>query len=195
MHKFMISFFFQAEDGIRDGHVTGVQTCALPIWFHASTSARCETPQTTCRGVQESAEPSHCAAPPAQYPVPQYCRAKPATLDETVRSSWHDPSSLQTRPPTSAAFLTPGSYAQLGQYQTPPCPNHQCPDSAQRSAPTGPPHERPANQSHAENSDPLPYADVPASFGEPYVQPQRSVAGRYLPDRFPSPPTGLHIRT
>src|SRR5207253_5180018 len=24
-------FFFQAEDGIRVGHVTGVQTCALPI--------------------------------------------------------------------------------------------------------------------------------------------------------------------
>src|SRR5215510_6202613 len=24
-------FLFQAEDGIRDGHVTGVQTCALPI--------------------------------------------------------------------------------------------------------------------------------------------------------------------
>src|SRR5690625_4326943 len=27
----MFIFFFQAEDGIRDGHVTGVQTCALPI--------------------------------------------------------------------------------------------------------------------------------------------------------------------
>src|SRR5439155_14382494 len=27
----IIDFFFQAEDGIRDGHVTGVQTCALPI--------------------------------------------------------------------------------------------------------------------------------------------------------------------
>src|SRR5690554_7585765 len=26
-------FFFQAEDGIRDADVTGVQTCALPIWF------------------------------------------------------------------------------------------------------------------------------------------------------------------
>src|SRR5690606_40752190 len=26
-------FFFQAEDGIRDFHVTGVQTCALPICF------------------------------------------------------------------------------------------------------------------------------------------------------------------
>src|SRR5699024_12095439 len=24
--------FFQAEDGIRDRNVTGVQTCALPIW-------------------------------------------------------------------------------------------------------------------------------------------------------------------
>src|SRR5439155_13791331 len=28
---FLFFFFFQAEDGIRDGHVTGVQTCALPI--------------------------------------------------------------------------------------------------------------------------------------------------------------------
>src|SRR5690606_40924645 len=28
-------FFFQAEDGIRDFHVTGVQTCALPISFLA----------------------------------------------------------------------------------------------------------------------------------------------------------------
>src|SRR5690606_25419137 len=27
----VFSFFFQAEDGIRDFHVTGVQTCALPI--------------------------------------------------------------------------------------------------------------------------------------------------------------------
>src|SRR5438067_10033027 len=28
------SFFFQAEDGIRDRNVTGVQTCALPIWVN-----------------------------------------------------------------------------------------------------------------------------------------------------------------
>src|SRR5207244_8574140 len=28
------SFFFQAEDGIRDDLVTGVQTCALPISAH-----------------------------------------------------------------------------------------------------------------------------------------------------------------
>src|SRR5207302_2067909 len=29
---FFFIFFFQAEDGIRDFHVTGVQTCALPIF-------------------------------------------------------------------------------------------------------------------------------------------------------------------
>src|SRR3712207_7362838 len=28
----VVIFFFQAEDGIRDIGVTGVQTCALPIW-------------------------------------------------------------------------------------------------------------------------------------------------------------------
>src|SRR5205807_4962615 len=31
-------FFFQAEDGIRDYKVTGVQTCALPISPHAPRS-------------------------------------------------------------------------------------------------------------------------------------------------------------
>src|SRR5688572_31987502 len=30
-HSFRFFFFFQAEDGIRDLTVTGVQTCALPI--------------------------------------------------------------------------------------------------------------------------------------------------------------------
>src|SRR5690606_3459224 len=37
-------FFFQAEDGIRDFHVTGVQTCALPI---------CITGQVAQTGVAE----------------------------------------------------------------------------------------------------------------------------------------------
>src|SRR5207249_7437575 len=31
-------FFFQAEDGIRDRNVTGVQTCALPIFHFLATS-------------------------------------------------------------------------------------------------------------------------------------------------------------
>src|SRR5699024_12035546 len=33
-----IVFFFQAEDGIRDRNVTGVQTCALPIFKKSKIS-------------------------------------------------------------------------------------------------------------------------------------------------------------
>src|SRR3989454_8961896 len=36
---FLFFFFFQAEDGIRDYKVTGVQTCALPIWARAGRAA------------------------------------------------------------------------------------------------------------------------------------------------------------
>src|SRR5699024_12875920 len=32
-----VFFFFQAEDGIRDRNVTGVQTCALPIFLTVGT--------------------------------------------------------------------------------------------------------------------------------------------------------------
>src|SRR5215510_16147978 len=42
-------FFFQAEDGIRDGHVTGVQTCALPIWRMRSRGARARVSQRSRR--------------------------------------------------------------------------------------------------------------------------------------------------
>src|SRR5437016_6392397 len=37
---FFFFFFFQAEDGIRDWSVTGVQTCALPISFLDSNAKR-----------------------------------------------------------------------------------------------------------------------------------------------------------
>src|SRR3712207_8695625 len=35
--KSFVAFFFQAEDGIRDIGVTGVQTCALPIFKSCAT--------------------------------------------------------------------------------------------------------------------------------------------------------------
>src|SRR6266511_4561212 len=38
MRNVLIFFFFQAEDGIRDFHVTGVQTCALPISLQGTQS-------------------------------------------------------------------------------------------------------------------------------------------------------------
>src|SRR5207253_3623588 len=46
-------FFFQAEDGIRDGHVTGVQTCALPISSSPSSRSLAEmvATSTTCSGL------------------------------------------------------------------------------------------------------------------------------------------------
>src|SRR5215813_14367129 len=41
----LVFFFFQAEDGIRDADVTGVQTCALPISADSrnNESAGCQT--------------------------------------------------------------------------------------------------------------------------------------------------------
>src|SRR5256886_7744578 len=58
---FLLFFFFQAEDGIRDLTVTGVQTCALPIYEPAvgSMTARGENfdgwlvvhPHFTGRGI------------------------------------------------------------------------------------------------------------------------------------------------
>src|SRR5207237_7753535 len=38
--RFCADFFFQAEDGIRDSSVTGVQTCALPIYLSANRHRR-----------------------------------------------------------------------------------------------------------------------------------------------------------
>src|SRR2546426_317047 len=46
---FVIFFFFQAEDGIRDYKVTGVQTCALPISHAAARTL--STNRTSTVGV------------------------------------------------------------------------------------------------------------------------------------------------
>src|SRR5699024_11532642 len=39
----ILCFFFQAEDGIRDRNVTGVQTCALPIFYTATNDIKADT--------------------------------------------------------------------------------------------------------------------------------------------------------
>ena len=44
---FFFFFFFQAEDGIRDYKVTGVQTCALPI--SRCEEKECEFTEMPCR--------------------------------------------------------------------------------------------------------------------------------------------------
>src|SRR4051794_41819113 len=65
-------FFFQAEDGIRDGRVTGVQTCALPISSLATHSALC------CARAAESQNRSSVAisASPSRLTRPAQCLSK-----------------------------------------------------------------------------------------------------------------------
>src|SRR3989442_3325833 len=54
-----VFFFFQAEDGIRDADVTGVQTCALPISGDVSASVTTPTPKP----LLEETDTSPAAAP------------------------------------------------------------------------------------------------------------------------------------
>src|SRR5262249_56717087 len=76
-------FFFQAEDGIRDWSVTGVQTCALPIFWSRNTA---KPPN-----VSSSRSPSS----PSGVPPPSgdrfvqntECRTWPETLKARFRSS------------------------------------------------------------------------------------------------------------
>src|SRR5690606_39691186 len=51
-------FFFQAEDGIRDFHVTGVQTCALPIYLKVF--------QSRAAGLEQEAREARAALAAAQ---------------------------------------------------------------------------------------------------------------------------------
>src|SRR3712207_9375640 len=59
-------FFFQAEDGIRNISVTGVQTCALPIWTGAAALLPRPLQRDLARqaGMSE-ADVSRCLSDPA----------------------------------------------------------------------------------------------------------------------------------
>src|SRR5438034_5157237 len=51
-------FFFQAEDGIRDHCVTGVQTCALPISLSFPTLAACEAARQAAVEIAQEERPN-----------------------------------------------------------------------------------------------------------------------------------------
>src|SRR5690606_40649567 len=70
---FFVFFFFQAEDGIRDFHVTGVQTCALPIsrsrnWAAPSPSGAPGTGACCSRRAHTRTARLPAAGPPARQP-------------------------------------------------------------------------------------------------------------------------------
>src|SRR2546430_9422552 len=68
-------FFFQAEDGIRDLTVTGVQTCALPISARLPAATPCNAPRRGADGTP----PCRRRTPVRPTRVPQAgCRAPAA---------------------------------------------------------------------------------------------------------------------
>src|SRR2546430_11618579 len=62
----MLFFFFQAEDGIRDLTVTGVQTCALPIYLQVSPQNRVR--RERCWFTAGVNPPGNWFAPPGSNP-------------------------------------------------------------------------------------------------------------------------------
>src|SRR5207244_7132145 len=82
-------FFFQAEDGIRDDLVTGVQTCALPICYRAATCSRwpgratgCWSDSTGTDSTRTSTCPGSSASPAGRAAT---APAPPATRSEERR--------------------------------------------------------------------------------------------------------------
>src|SRR2546423_13424106 len=76
-------FFFQAEDGIRDKLVTGVQTCALPIYGAVILTRRTRTtPAVTINiGIRAGS-----VCDPADAPGAMYMLSKVIDRGTTVRS-------------------------------------------------------------------------------------------------------------
>src|SRR5438093_5589700 len=72
-------FFFQAEDGIRDWSVTGVQTCALPIY--ARSAIRPVRPARGAAGRGSGGAAQSLAAP-------RRLRSEERRVGKECRSGW-----------------------------------------------------------------------------------------------------------
>src|SRR5690625_7575804 len=104
----MFFFFFQAEDGIRDGHVTGVQTCALPI--SQLSCAPTWPPGSRRRAAWAAVAPGAPAAPAGAPETPHASVSGPAgraTTSLTAAAS-PEPSARRTRTLTAPEHPAPG---------------------------------------------------------------------------------------
>src|SRR5256886_5714954 len=91
-------FFFQAEDGIRDLTVTGVQTCALPIWSSHLASPFEQQPVWSERYQYQQLSPLALwrypnapgeTPPPVLYQcVAHYPRSEERRVGKECRSRW-----------------------------------------------------------------------------------------------------------
>src|SRR3712207_6939304 len=79
----MLFFFFQAEDGIRDIGVTGVQTCALPI---SGRPARRRSGAAARRARPGPAGPAR-ASPPRTRSA-RHARSEERRVGKECRSRW-----------------------------------------------------------------------------------------------------------
>src|SRR5689334_8362820 len=61
-HDYDQCFFFQAEDGIRGGTVTGVQTCALPISASATARKGAEATPSSASSAISRKKPPYAAS-------------------------------------------------------------------------------------------------------------------------------------
>src|SRR5689334_25177921 len=79
-------FFFQAEDGIRDGTVTGVQTCALPISPSRRTSSCAMTTRPSAPSCSDSMEPPRSRSALRRCFATQ--RSEERRVGKECRSQW-----------------------------------------------------------------------------------------------------------
>src|SRR5260370_5510066 len=79
------AFLFQAEDGIRDSSVTGVQTCALPISARAGLGRPPRAADLPPARPQRGEESEAHAAPAA---VIALCRSEERRVGKECRSRW-----------------------------------------------------------------------------------------------------------
>src|SRR5258707_11434297 len=77
-------FFFQAEDGIRDIGVTGVQTCALPISLHGTGVGG----KGALRCVNATFNPSDWAGNIALATTSSVGRSEERRVGKECRSRW-----------------------------------------------------------------------------------------------------------
>src|SRR5687768_17973991 len=85
-------FFFQAEDGIRDVAVTGVQTCALPIW--PGSPPRADRLPSRRRTTAPS-------SPPAERPARRSRRPADPPRSDSRRTATTPVQTRRARPPRS----------------------------------------------------------------------------------------------
>src|SRR5690606_41078292 len=99
----VLFFFFQAEDGIRDFHVTGVQTCALPISRNPRLSSRWKSPNAGSSRAHEVAVATSSRPGFVHVPSGRFISVASQAPSLTFPSKFMCCGSVTNRPPSMPA--------------------------------------------------------------------------------------------